>query len=156
MVSEILSNVYYLLRKRAGLNQSQFASVVDVGRTAVSKYESGTSQPNLKTQGKMLEAAGCSREELTEIFCEALSKFLQGQVAIVEGRNRYRPTTYLAKSLALVEEHEAELDPALARALHNKMHMYDLAGLIFDRSRADLREIYVDCKKQIEKERVGS
>ena len=52
------------LRKRAGWNQKELADRLGVDRTAVVKYESGDSEPSLRTAVRMADLFGVSMDEL--------------------------------------------------------------------------------------------
>ena len=44
------------LRTEAGLTQQQLATMVDVAKSNISKYEKGTLEPNLETLKKLSDA----------------------------------------------------------------------------------------------------
>lgn len=68
----MLSETIYRLRRRAGLSQEQLAETIGVSRQAISKWESGTSTPELD---KLLALSECFHVTLDELTgrtpCEA-------------------------------------------------------------------------------------
>lgn len=68
----MLSETIYRLRRRAGLSQEQLAETISVSRQAISKWESGTSTPELD---KLLALSECFHVTLDELTggtpCEA-------------------------------------------------------------------------------------
>ena len=68
----MLSETIYRLRRRAGLSQEQLAETIGVSRQAISKWESGTSTPELD---KLLVLSECFHVTLDELTggtpCEA-------------------------------------------------------------------------------------
>ena len=60
----MLSETIYRLRRRAGLSQEQLAETIGVSRQAISKWESGTSTPELD---KLLALSECFHVTLDEL-----------------------------------------------------------------------------------------
>lgn len=73
----MLSETIYRLRRRAGLSQEQLAETIGVSRQAISKWESGTSTPELDelTGGTPCEAdTGSVRRTKTDGFRQTTQK----------------------------------------------------------------------------------
>lgn len=54
------------LRLRAGMTQAQLAKKMNVDQSAVSRWESGDTEPLKKIRKKLAKVLGCTVEDLTE------------------------------------------------------------------------------------------
>lgn len=61
----MLSERIYTLRRKSGLSQEQLAEKIGVSRQAVSKWESGTSTPELE---KLIALSGCFHITVDELI----------------------------------------------------------------------------------------
>ncbi len=150
MFNTISPNVFQLLRQRTGLSQTDFGKRVGARRQTVSKFESGTAQPNKAQEMRILEVAKCSKEEFVELVCEQLSKLIDRPVGVRQSHHGYEPTTALAKANALVRKPVAGLPAVMARTLHNKIRTTRALGLAFESNNADLLELLEDCEDATE------
>jgi transcriptional regulator with XRE-family HTH domain len=53
-------------RRRAGVSQTELASMTELHRTQISNMENGKTMPRLDTVAKLISALNCSADELIE------------------------------------------------------------------------------------------
>ena len=68
-VKQMLSERIYKFRRKSGLSQEQLAEKIGVSRQAISKWESGTSTPELE---KLLALSECFHITLDELVKEEI------------------------------------------------------------------------------------
>ena len=152
MFNEISPRVYSTLRRRACLSQDQLGSLLNISRSKVIKVEAGRAQLDAECERKLMEVAGCSREEFAELACRQLSEVLQKQVRIRCDAGSYEPSTALARARQMLRDHALRIPAAMVRALNNRINSTQLLGLAFERNNADLEELARDCLTELTKE----